>query len=114
MTSRVRSWTRRRSLQLVVAAMSLLSCVITSSAHGAAALETVRIATPGKLIDFAALYAGAQLGIYRQEGIDPQFIVMRSSIIMQALSAGEIDYTTLLTSSIRAAVAGLPVRVIMG
>ena len=33
---------------------------------------------------------------------------------MQALTAGEIDYTTLLTSSIRAAVAGLPVRVIMG
>ena len=68
----------------------------------------------GKLIDLAALYAGAQLGIYRQEGIDPQFIVMRSGIIMQALTAGEIDYTTLLTSSIRAAVAGLPVRVIMG
>jgi NitT/TauT family transport system substrate-binding protein len=39
---------------------------------------------------------------------------MRSGIIMQALTAGEIDYTTLLSSSVRAAVAGLPVRVIMG
>ena len=90
----------------------VLFCGVTAQA--AAPLETVRIATPGKLIDFAALYAGAQLGIYRQEGLDPQFVVMRSGIIIQALSAGEIDYTTLLASSVRAAVAGLPVRVIMG
>jgi NitT/TauT family transport system substrate-binding protein len=90
----------------------ILFCGVTVQA--ASPLETVRIATPGKLIDFAALYAGAQVGIYRQEGLDPQFIVMRSGIIIQALNAGEIDYTTLLASSVRAAVAGLPVRVIMG
>jgi NitT/TauT family transport system substrate-binding protein len=90
----------------------ILFCGVTLQA--ASPLETVRIATPGKLIDFAALYAGAQVGIYRQQGLDPQFIVMRSGIIIQALNAGEIDYTTLLASSVRAAVAGLPVRVIMG
>ena len=92
----------------------LLILFCGATAQAAAPLETVRIATPGKLIDFAALYAGAQSGIYRQEGLNPQFIVMRSGIIIQALSAGEIDYTTLLASSVRAAVAGLPVRVIMG
>ena len=70
------------------------------SSEAATPIETVRIATPGKLIDFAALYAGAHLGIYRQEGLDPQFIVMRSGIILQALAAGEIDYTTLLASSV--------------
>jgi NitT/TauT family transport system substrate-binding protein len=98
----------------IAATSLLLSTLVTLTANAASPLETVRIATPGKLIDFAALYAGAQIGIYRQEGIDPQFIVMRSGIILQALAAGEIDYTTLLTSSVRAAVAGLPIRVIMG
>ena len=83
-------------------------------AEAATPIETVRVATPGKLIDFAALYVGTKLGIYRQEGIEPQFIVMRSGIIIQALNAGEVDYTTLLASSVRAAVAGLPIRVIMG
>ena len=90
----------------------ILFCGATVQA--ASPIETVRIATPGKLIDFAALYAGNHLGIYRQEGIDPQFIVMRSGIIIQALNAGEVDYTTLLTSSIRAALAGIPIRVLMG
>ena len=85
-----------------------------SAAQTSGGLERVRIATPGKLIDFSALYAGAHLGIYRQEGLEPQFIVMRSGIILQALVAGEIDYTTLLASAIRGALAGLPVRVLMG
>jgi ABC-type nitrate/sulfonate/bicarbonate transport system substrate-binding protein len=106
----------RCNLRLHLTAINLLLltlfCGVTAQA--AAPLETVRVATPGKLIDFAALYVGAQSGIYRQEGIDPQFVVMRSGIILQALSAGEIDYTTLLSSSVRAALSGLPVRVLMG
>jgi ABC-type nitrate/sulfonate/bicarbonate transport system substrate-binding protein len=96
---------------------AILFCLVSASdglSQTTAGLEKVRIATPGKLIDFAALYAGSRLGFYRKEGIEPQFIVMRSGIIIQALSAGEIDYTTLLSSSVRAALAGLPVRVLMG
>jgi NitT/TauT family transport system substrate-binding protein len=105
---------RSRGSWLITGILFLLTFFPGAPAQAASPLETVRIATPGKLIDFAALYAGAHLGIYRQEGLDPQFIVMRSGIIIQALTAGEVDYTTLLTSSVRAAVAGLPVRVIMG
>ncbi|HUK39382.1 MAG TPA: ABC transporter substrate-binding protein [Candidatus Acidoferrales bacterium] len=103
-----------RRLRAFTATVFFICLFLSVTARAAAPLETVRIATPGKLIDFAALYAGAQLGIYRQEGLDPQFIVMRSGIIIQALTSGEIDYTTLLSSSVRAAVAGLPVRVLMG
>jgi len=105
-------WNRRSPIIAAILFLVIFFCGATADA--ASPLETVRIATPGKLVDFAALYAGAHLGIYRQEGIDPQFIVMRSGIILQALAAGEIDYTTLLASSVRAAVAGLPIRVIMG
>jgi NitT/TauT family transport system substrate-binding protein len=94
----------------------LLGIVAARESHSQTAprLEKVRVAIPGKIIDFAALYAGSHLGIYRQEGIEPQFIAMRSGIIIQALNAGEIDYTTLFSSSIRAALAGLPVRILMG
>jgi ABC-type nitrate/sulfonate/bicarbonate transport system substrate-binding protein len=74
--------------------------------------ETVRIAIPGKLVDFSPFYVGAKVGIYRSEGLDPQFIVMRSGIIIPALLAGELDYTTLYLATIRSAVTGIPVRVI--
>ena len=106
----------RLFLRNVLLAASLLFLISFPGCFAKAAtpIETVRVATPGKLIDFSALYVGSKLGIYRQEGIEPQFIVMRSGIIIQALNAGEVDYTTLLASSVRAAVAGLPIRVIMG
>lgn len=76
------------------------------------AIETIRIGIPGKLVDFAAFYVGMRTGIYRQEGLEPQFVVMRSGIIIPALLSGELDYTTIYGSTIRSAVSGLPVRVI--
>src|SRR5438046_2020753 len=78
-------WNRRSPIIAAILFLVIFFCGATADA--ASPLETVRVATPGKLVDFAALYAGAHLGIYRQEGIDPQFIVMRSGIILQALAA---------------------------
>jgi hypothetical protein len=40
---------------------------------------------PGKLVDFAPFFVGIKTGIYRSEGLEPQFIVMRSGIIIPAL-----------------------------
>jgi NitT/TauT family transport system substrate-binding protein/sulfonate transport system substrate-binding protein len=76
------------------------------------ALETVRIGIPGKLVDFSPFYVGIKTGIYRSEGLEPQFIVMRSGIIIPALLSGELDYTTIYGSTIRSAVSGLPLKVI--
>ncbi len=72
------------------------------------------MAMPGKLVDYSALYVGARLGFYEKEGLNPEFVVMRTGIHYAALQAGEVDYTTLVTSTIRAAIAGMPVRVLLG
>ena len=74
--------------------------------------ETIRIGIPGKLVDLSPFFVGLKTGIYRSEGLEPQFIVMRSGIIFPALLAGELDYTTLYQSTMRSAISGLPVRVI--
>jgi len=74
--------------------------------------ETIRIGIPAKLVDFSPFFVGLQTGIYRSEGLEPQFIVMRSGIIFPALLSGELDYTTLYQSAMRSAISGLPVRVI--
>ncbi len=75
-------------------------------------VETIRIGIPGKLVDFSPFFVGVHTGIYRSEGLEPQFIVMRSGIIFPALLSGELDYTTLYQSAMRSAISGLPVRVI--
>ena len=96
-------------------ALTLLISIFVAKATAnaaQAAFETVRIGIPGKLVDFSPFFVGMKMGIYRSEGVEPQFIVMRSGIIFPALLSGELDYTTLYGSTIRSAVSGLPVRVI--
>ena len=56
----------------------------------AQAPEPIRIGIPGKLVDFSPFFVGAKTGIYRREGLEPQFIVMRSGIIFPALLSGEL------------------------
>ena len=58
----------------------MLVLMLTSAASGsfvepASGVETVRVATPGKLVDFSALYVGARLGLYQKEGLNLEFIV---------------------------------------
>jgi len=94
-------------------ALAILLVFLISPVNAAQpALETVRIGIPGKLVDFAPFFVGIKTGIYRQEGLEPQFIVMRSGIIIPALLSGELDYTTIYGSTIRSAVSGLPVKII--
>jgi len=94
-------------------ALAILLVFLISPVNAAQpALETVRIGIPGKLVDFAPFFVGIKTGIYRQEGLEPQFIVMRSGIIVPALLSGELDYTTIYGSTIRSAVSGLPVKII--
>jgi len=96
----------------------MLALLLTGAASGlfiepTSGVETVRVAMPGKLVDYSALYVGARLGFYQKEGLNPEFVVMRTSIHYAALLVGEVDYTTLVTSTIRAAMAGMPVRVLL-
>jgi ABC-type nitrate/sulfonate/bicarbonate transport system substrate-binding protein len=69
----------------------LLALLVAPVNAAQPAPEIVRIGIPGKLVDFAPFYVGMRTGIYRSEGLEPQFIVMRSGIIIPALLAGELD-----------------------
>jgi len=66
-------------LMLIALAVALLSPPANAAQ---ATLETIRIGIPGKLMDFAPFFVGTKTGIYRSEGLEPQFIVMRSGIII--------------------------------
>jgi len=96
----------------VVCLLLIAALTATVTSPAAQPVEAVRVGIPGKLVDFAPFFVGIKTGVYRSEGLEPQFIVMRSGIIFPALLSGELDYTTLYQSAIRSAISGLPVRVI--
>jgi NitT/TauT family transport system substrate-binding protein len=49
-------------------------------------------------------------GYLRQEGIDPRFILLNSAVASKALVTQAIDFNTLGSPTINAAIAGLPIR----
>jgi NitT/TauT family transport system substrate-binding protein len=54
----------------------------------------------------------ARKGYFKEEGLEPEIIAMRPPVSITALASGDIDYTTVFGSVVRAALRGLPVRVV--
>lgn len=67
-------------LRVIPLALFMVAFALSTGA-AQPAVETIRIGIPGKLVDFAPFFVGIKTGIYRSEGLEPQFIVMRSGIV---------------------------------
>jgi ABC-type nitrate/sulfonate/bicarbonate transport system substrate-binding protein len=75
--------------------------------------EKVRIAVPGKSLTYLPLFLGKEQGLFRDQGIDLELIMIPGPIAAAALQAGEIDYTAAPNIAMRAAIRGAPVRPVM-
>jgi ABC-type nitrate/sulfonate/bicarbonate transport system substrate-binding protein len=68
---------------------------------------------PNRGVPNLGLMAAQRYGFFRAQGLDAELIVMRPSVSLQTLMAGDLDYSTVLASAARASVSGLPLRIIM-
>jgi NitT/TauT family transport system substrate-binding protein len=74
--------------------------------------EKVRIAVSSKSLGFLDVWAAREKGFYRKHGLDPEIIAMRPPLTIAALQAGEIDYSFGVSTTLRASLSGLPVKVV--
>ena len=75
-------------------------------------LQKVRIAYASSGINYADMFLGKEKGFYREDGLEPQFIQMNSSIAITAGISGELDGQASIGSAIRAIQRGAPLRVV--
>jgi ABC-type nitrate/sulfonate/bicarbonate transport system substrate-binding protein len=75
-------------------------------------LRKIRIGMPNRAVPNLALPAAQRYGFFRKHGLDAELIVMRPSISLQTLLAGELDFSTVLSSAARASVSGVPLRIV--
>ncbi len=105
-------------MEIKTAAVSVL-IVLLVSIHSlawgqeGAGLRKIRIGLPNRGVLNLGLMAAQRYGFLRAQGLDAELIVMRPSISLQTLMAGDLDYSTVLSSAARASVSGLPLRIIM-
>jgi ABC-type nitrate/sulfonate/bicarbonate transport system substrate-binding protein len=72
-----------------------------------------RLHVAARSLTFIPYYFGKAKGLFDNEGVDLEIIVMRPPIGVTALQAGEVDYSASAGLSVRAAMKGLPVRTVM-
>ena len=98
---------RHLVLRLVFAA-----CIVGVAQAPLFAADKIRIAVANFNISFMTAGVAAKKGFFRDEGLEPEIIGMRPPVSITALTSGDIDYTTVFGSVVRAAIRGLPVRVV--
>jgi ABC-type nitrate/sulfonate/bicarbonate transport system substrate-binding protein len=82
--------------------------LLLSSADAGA--ELFRVALSTKDFGYLPLYVGMRSGLFAQEGLEIQWIVVNSNVVVTALIAGEIDVAGIAGSSMRAAARGAPLK----
>ncbi len=73
----------------------------------------VLVSAPAKSLTWFPAFFAKEKGFYKDEGLDVDFVVMGPQLALQALVTGDVGYTTALGSTMRGAVRGLPIRVVL-
>ena len=105
---------RYRARQFVGVWSFLFACFI---AIAAAAGQTPRkivigVSNPDN-VTFFPLYLAKEAGYFREQGLEPQLIVMSSDLAVKATVTGDVDYAASTASVAKAAALGFPVKIIV-
>jgi ABC-type nitrate/sulfonate/bicarbonate transport system substrate-binding protein len=93
--------------------LAILTLALTPRVSRAA--EKIRMSVSGSYnMIFLAAGVAQHKGFFKDEGLDADIGVISAPASLAALSNGDIDYTLLTGSVIRAAIRGLPVRFVAG
>jgi ABC-type nitrate/sulfonate/bicarbonate transport system substrate-binding protein len=70
----------------------------------------VNVSIGSLVVGLAPYVIAKENGYFRQEGIEPRFILMQSSVASKAIVTKDIEFNTLGSPTINSAIAGLPIR----
>ena len=87
----------------------ILVLFLPASVH---AVDKIRIGFPDLAAPFVPLAIGDKKGFFQEEGIQGEFIRTNPAIALQAVTVAEIDYYTVLSPAVVAAIRGAPVKLI--
>jgi NitT/TauT family transport system substrate-binding protein len=104
----------RRRKEAMVVIVFLAICFLPRFLSAGAAPERVMIGTPSRgLFEFPVVVA-LRKGFFKDEGLNADKVQMQPAIGVKALVSGDIDYLLAWGSTLRAAVTGVPVKVVAG
>ena len=76
------------------------------------AAEKIRVSVTNYNMSYLAAGVAAKRGFFKEEGLDVEIVRMNANVAMSSLISGDVDYTMIFASVIRAAMRGIPLKVI--
>ena len=73
----------------------------------------VTIAVPVLDVTQSALFVARDRGFFQKEGLEVDLILMRGGVANQALIGGNVEFTTVPTAGLQAALQGAPLKVVL-
>jgi ABC-type nitrate/sulfonate/bicarbonate transport system substrate-binding protein len=97
---------------LLAAGISILAAENSFPAEKSVKSVPVRIGVVSRSTLDMPYYVARDRGFFREEGLEVEIVLVRSSLSVQALLGGSIDFATATGTAVSAAVSGADVRVI--
>jgi ABC-type nitrate/sulfonate/bicarbonate transport system substrate-binding protein len=104
---------RRLADIMLPAIIMIAGILIPEQIRGAEPSTKVRIGYPSSAVSTLPFDIAKEKGFYTKAGLDVEYIQMRSALGPQAILNGNIQFFTSPQSAINAAVAGLPLVVVL-
>jgi ABC-type nitrate/sulfonate/bicarbonate transport system substrate-binding protein len=92
--------------------LAFASIVLIPCLAAAQSLKEIRVGSSNISVTNLASYYARDRKFFEAEGFDVKMIIIKTEATLPALVAGDLDYSTLSTSSIEATLKGMPLRVI--
>ena len=82
-------------------------------AQAAGVGEKAILGVPSPALSMLPVFIAQDRGFFKKEGIEPVIVTMGGRLQALALASGEIDYTASVETALRAAIQGMPFKVVV-
>ncbi len=97
--------------------LSLLSVlalfIVEATSISAQSLKPMVFAVSATDVSASPIFVAERLGYFKEEGIDAKIVVIRSDIAMKGLITGDVEFASSISSVVKAAAIGAPVRTVI-
>jgi NitT/TauT family transport system substrate-binding protein len=101
---------RGTSLSVILLAINLM---LPGMVGAAESLQKIRVGLPSLALTYMPFYTAQEKGLLKKVGLEAEYIQMNTGIQPQAIMGGNINFFPSLSTGISAAVAGLPLVIVL-
>lgn len=103
---------RHSTAEVIMRKLLLLSFLLAFFSSSSFAADRIRVSISSLDISFLSGAVALKKGFFKEEGLEAELIRMGANISIAALASGDTDYTMIFSSVVRAAMRGLPMKVV--